>query len=568
MNILLVDDDAYVLEALQKTLDWETLGIRNVYSAQSVNKARKIIEDIPIHILICDIEMPKENGFELLKWVRDKQYIMKEILLTSYAEFKYANEAIKFGCYAYSLKPIDYGQLEEMILGAVKEEKRALSLVNHEKYYEYWTASLKIRKEQFFRELLIERKAPKLQDYDLNYQKEQLFLPLILRCSESVKEMHLHTKMSSEMSIEDAYSEHLPLLFVMPQSGIMSGSVSNYDSNGKGMFEWTINNLINEVYTTDRSAVEAVLLLNNDELLVILHMDYNQIDVDSINKYSDTFIKKIHKNMELTCSVVVGTISRLDYLPKEVADFLVFMSKKLVEYGEVITLKNYVSQNTDYYAPDFMIWERLLKSGQEQAVKKEVFKYLDRQNAVNNLDKDVLKRLITGLIQLLTGVLNENDINPYQMGEALFNTDMIHQSTKNVSNAKSGIGQMIDTVMNMIKRPEKDKPIVQIVKEYIDNNLDQDLTREALAERVYLNQDYLARIFKKEIGESIVNYITGKRIEVAKAYLDKTNESVNSIAIRVGYDNFSYFTKIFKDRVGMTPKEYRRIHGLKENSKA
>lgn len=529
MNILLVDDDAYVLEALQKTLDWETLGISSVYSAQSVNKARKIIEDIPIHILICDIEMPKENGFELLKWIRDKQYIMKEILLTSYAEFKYANEAIKFGCYAYSLKPIDYGQLEEMILGAVKEEKRALSLVNHEKYYEYWTASLKIRKEQFFRELLIERKAPKLPDYDLNYQKEQLFLPLILRCSESV---------------------------------------SNSDSNGKGMFEWMIGNLINEVYTTDRSAVEALLLLNNEELLVILHMDYNQIDVDSINKLSDSFIKKIHKNMELTCSVVVGTISRLDYLPKEVADFLVFMSKKLVEYGEVITLKNYVRQNTDYYAPDFMIWERLLKSGQEQAVKKEVFKYLDRQNAVSNLDKDVLKRLITGLIQLLIGVLNENDINPYQMGEALFNADMINQSTKNVSNAKSGIGQMIDTVMNMIKRPEKDKPIVQIVKEYIDNNLDQDLTREALAERVYLNQDYLARIFKKEIGESIVNYITGKRIEVAKAYLDKTNESVNSIAIRVGYDNFSYFTKIFKDRVGMTPKEYRRIYGLKENSKA
>ena len=71
MNILLVDDDSYVLEALRKSLDWTTIGIENVYTAQSVNKARKIIGDIPIHILICDIEMPKENCFGLLKWIKE-----------------------------------------------------------------------------------------------------------------------------------------------------------------------------------------------------------------------------------------------------------------------------------------------------------------------------------------------------------------------------------------------------------------------------------------------------------------------------------------------------------------
>lgn len=528
MNILLVDDDSYVLEALRKTLDWEALGIENVYSAQSVNKARKIIEDIPIQILICDIEMPKENGFELLKWIREKQYIIKEILLTSYAEFKYANEAIKFGCYAYALKPIDYGQLEEMILGAVKEEKRALSLVNHEKYYKYWTTSMKIRKEQYFKDFLIDKKALDGQKYDLNYRSEQLFLPIIIR---------------------------------------YTYGISNSDlDNGKGMFEWTIHNLISEVYTKERSIVEAVLHLKNEEFLVILHLDYNLIDVDNIVRLSESFIKKMIKNLNLTSSVIVGKISRLDYLQNEVAAFLGLMKKKLIEYGEVIALENYEKQEADYYAPDFTIWEKLLKGGQEQAVKKEVFKYLDRQNAVNNLDKDVLKRLITNIIQLLIGVLNDNGINTYQMDDSLFNEDLIKNSTQNVSNAKIEIEQMIDTVMNMIKRPEKDKPIVQTVKEYIDNNLDKELTREALAEQVYLNQDYLARIFKKEIGESIVNYITGKRIAVAKVYLEKTNESVNSIAIRVGYDNFSYFTKIFKDRVGMTPKEYRRIYGMNEGA--
>ena len=528
MNILLVDDDSYVLEALRKTLDWENLGIKNVYLAHSVNKARKIIEDIPIHILICDIEMPKENGFELLKWIREKQYIIKEILLTSYAEFKYATEAIKYGCYAYALKPIDYSQLEEMIQGAMEEEKRALRLVNHDKYYEYWTSSLKIRKEQFFRDLLLERNPADVRDYDLNYQGEQLMLPMMLQYTHDIR-------------------------------GLDS-------ANGKGMFKWTISNLVSEVYTTNQSSVEAVLHLKNEEALIILYLDFTKIDLDGILQLSDTFIKKLNKNLGLNGSITIGTISRLDVLPKEVSYFVAYMKKKLIEYGTVIKLKNYVRQEADFCAPDFTIWEKLLKSGQAQAVKNEVVKYLERQNAVNNLDKEILKRLIANFIQLLIGVLNENGINTYQMGDSLFNTDMMDHSIQNVTNAKHGIEQMIDTVMNMIKRPEKDKPIVQIVKEYIDNNLDKELTREALADQVYLNQDYLARIFKKEIGESIVNYITGKRIDEAKIYLEKTNDSVNTIAIRVGYDNFSYFTKTFRDRVGMTPKDYRRVYGLKENS--
>lgn len=527
MNILLVDDDSYVLEALRKTLDWEALGIVNVYTAHSVNKARKIIEDIPIQILICDIEMPKENGFELLKWIRQKQYIIKDILLTSYAEFKYATEAIKFGCYAYALKPIDYNELEKLIMGAVIEEKRALSLVNHQKYYEYWTSSLRMRKEQFFWNFLLNNKENEQGKYDLLYKNEERFLPIIIQYT-------------------------------------LGYSYLNTD-NEKGMFDWTINNLISEVYTTDNGTVEAVLHLKKDEILIIMHLDNMMKFNENIVKLSETFTKKIYKNLELSCSVVVGKESKLGHLKTEVTTFLAYMKKKLIEYGEVIILNNYDIQKANYNSPDFTIWENFLKSGQEQAVKKEVFKYLDRQYSVNNLDKDVLKRLITNFIQLLISVLNENGINTYQIGDSLFNTDLVNFSIQNVTNAKKGIDQMIDTTINMIKSPEKDKPIVQTVMEYIDNNLDKDLTREALADHVYLNQDYLARIFKKEIGESIGNYITEKRVTVAKKYLEKTNESVNSIAIKVGYDNFSYFTKIFKDRVGMTPKDYRRIYGLTEN---
>ncbi len=524
MNILLVDDDSYVLDALRKTLDWEALGIENVYTAPSVNRARKIIEDIPIQILICDIEMPKENGFELLKWIREKKYIIKEILLTSYAEFKYATEAIKFGCYAYALKPIDYNQLEQLILGAVQEEKKALSFINHEKYFEYWTASIKIRREQFFTDLLINHQMPELTNYDLSYQKDQRFQPIMIR--------------------------------FFAEWGNTDGD------NARGMFEWTLHNLITEAFTSDQIKVEAVIKLKREEFLVLTLVEDNPDVVGSIHQLSEMFLKKAEKNLGITCSVTAGSVTGLEQLQKEVAEFFSFMDRKLIEYGEITVLNNYRIRAAEYETPDFTLWKNFLKSGQYESVKKEVTKYLERQKARNNLDKEALKKFVTGVIHLLITVMNENNILTYKMGETLFNTDLINASTQNVSSAVNGIGQMLDTVRNMKNSPEVDQSIVQTVKAFIDNNLDKELTREALAEQVYLNQDYLARIFKKEIGESIVNYITGKRIAVAREYLEKTNESVNSVAIKVGYDNFSYFTKLFKERVGMTPKEYRSTYGL------
>ena len=160
--------------------------------------------------------------------------------------------------------------------------------------------------------------------------------------------------------------------------------------------------------------------------------------------------------------------------------------------------------------------------------------------------------------QLMISVLKESGIHTYQMGNSLFHADFIDYSVQTVTRARNGIRQMLDTVWHLLKSREGDTSIVRTVQDYIEHNLDKEMTREDLAQMVHLNQDYLARIFKKETGDSLMNYITGKRVEAAKQYLLKTGESVNTIAMRVGYDNFSYFTKIFKDRTGMTPKDYRR----------
>ncbi len=101
--------------------------------------------------------------------------------------------------------------------------------------------------------------------------------------------------------------------------------------------------------------------------------------------------------------------------------------------------------------------------------------------------------------------------------------------------------------------------IVATVKRLISENLSVgNLQRDELAAMVHVSSGYLGRIFKKETGLAISDYIMKKRIAVAKQLLCKTNLSITDVSARVGISYSSYFTKVFKEQVGMTPQEYRQ----------
>ena len=111
MNLLLVDDEEYMIESIKKNVDWKDFGIDAVYTAFSVKQAQMIMEMADVDVIISDIVMPQESGFDLIEWVRSKGYRMSVIFLTSYAEFDYARRAIALDSVEYLLKPVDFGKL-------------------------------------------------------------------------------------------------------------------------------------------------------------------------------------------------------------------------------------------------------------------------------------------------------------------------------------------------------------------------------------------------------------------------------------------------------------------------
>lgn len=92
---------------------------------------------------------------------------------------------------------------------------------------------------------------------------------------------------------------------------------------------------------------------------------------------------------------------------------------------------------------------------------------------------------------------------------------------------------------------------------YIDENYTKPLTLSDLANRCFYNPAYLGRLFKSTFGISLHDYICSKRLRHAKKLLTETNETVETIAEKVGYPDKRQFYKMFKDKTGCTPNEYR-----------
>ena len=103
-----------------------------------------------------------------------------------------------------------------------------------------------------------------------------------------------------------------------------------------------------------------------------------------------------------------------------------------------------------------------------------------------------------------------------------------------------------------------DEQIVERVKEYCMQNYAADCTLDDMAAAVYISKSYLSQIFKEQCGVSIWNYFTKLRIEKAKELLVSNKIKVNQVGEMVGFKNASHFGRIFKNHVGVSPKEYRQ----------
>ncbi|NPV28643.1 MAG: AraC family transcriptional regulator [Firmicutes bacterium] len=117
-----------------------------------------------------------------------------------------------------------------------------------------------------------------------------------------------------------------------------------------------------------------------------------------------------------------------------------------------------------------------------------------------------------------------------------------------------------DYYINLLSQSaaEKQEKVINRVVGYIEQNYQlQDLSLKKVARAVYLSPTYLSRLFKKEKGMTLTDYINNIRVEKAKVLLRQNSQTIEDIARSVGFRDRSYFCRLFKKIVGISPTEYR-----------
>ena len=123
-RVLIIDDERLIREGLKSYIDWSALNAEVVAICADGREGVQAIETHHPHIVLTDVSMPNMDGIALLKYVREKHIACEFILISSYSEFRYAQEALKLGAFDYILKPIEPDALYACVKRCVEKVEK------------------------------------------------------------------------------------------------------------------------------------------------------------------------------------------------------------------------------------------------------------------------------------------------------------------------------------------------------------------------------------------------------------------------------------------------------------
>ena len=240
---------------------------------------------------------------------------------------------------------------------------------------------------------------------------------------------------------------------------------------------------------------------------------------------------------------------------------------------EIAYLK-YVNRENDFrhtYYDEEMKQYRLMQSGDYSGVEESAGMMLRNQNT--NLSVDPvrnIKYLFIACVTITTRFAIEGGLD----SETAYNTSDLYirkvddlWTIDEVMRLHREMFTFFTKLMAELKKESVfSKPVLQCM-DYIDTHLHMKISTSDLAGLVDLNRSYLSTLFKKETGNTIAEYILIRRIETAKQMLIYSEFSASQISEILSFSSQSHFIRHFRSFVGMTPREYVKLH-FRDNLKA
>lgn len=530
LKVLLVDDEPYILQGLRVLVDWEEEGFKITGMAANGQEALKFLKNNKVDLILADIKMPIMNGLELLARIRNDDISDAYfIILSGYADFLFAQEAIRYDCTDYILKPVSKEQLIDT-LHKVKYMK-----VNVEEEEQ----KSKEMKQAYIARNLIAIIKGKFDKYNLKHVEENMELSEKLRYIEIVVD---YLAFQEELTDED-----------------------------KRMLQRKLHKSCQKLLKRDKG--HCVFDVSGDKNIYdigFLYCDYMAADKGLNEK---TYLKEFSRDLEDILSIpiimLVGKkVTSLSNVTKSYHTVAVlrslqgFRSKKRIYYYE-----NEVQVNGSSVIICKKSLDKLLASVEENNQDKI-------EECVNAFYDEMKKTEITGETMMLNinYLLFQMIHIASQQDDELNQSEIMREISLNThkkgikQGSKEHLSSLASEYARYLAQLRRNTPtgVLAKVEKEIKENYSKNLTLKELGEKYYVNSAYLGQLFRKEFGISFKDYLINYRMETAAKLLIRTNNKTTTIAEKVGYCDVDYFVNRFVLAKGCTPAKYRKRSKVQE----
>lgn len=534
-NLLIVDDEVTVVNGLAFGIDWNELGITDIYRAYSSRQAIEYLEKNRIDIVISDIRMPEMDGLELAARIREQWPYSKVILISGYDDFQYAQRAIDHKVIGYITKPADYDDVIDMVKRSINEINKDLEQVK----------ALDDAKKK------VDEITPLLRERYLN--------SWIVQGRVTLEEIKNHLILNN-ITIGHEDSGFLIMLRIDE-----FGSKDTYYSNGT--YEIAVKNLTNEMLLKGRKIITFSDLEGNH----IFMSHGSKDDVNLAFLYAKEMMGNLQNSIKMSLDCIVSAFWS-DIVPVEILHQsymqLYERSHRLLSTKSGVLMGPETSNTNSRFrklsslskSPTF---ELLIETLQlEKSLKRIdcIFEELDKESVISDGNLLEIYHSISGAL-VRVSYTKGFEIKGWAAKEEkyFYNFELIRSLDDLKIWSKTVVTQFIDFFI----KQENNQPnfLVEQTKKYIQENIFKEISLTEIASYIFVHPNYLSRLFSEETGMSIMDYVITLRMSKARELLIEQNLKIYEVCEMVGYNSVTHFSRIFKREVGMSPKEYKSRNG-------
>ncbi|WP_340024970.1 response regulator [Paenibacillus sp. FSL K6-1096] len=527
MRCMLIDDDIPTVEALRGIVNWEEFGITEVVAAHNIQDAKQLFGSGEPDLIICDIEMPRGSGIEMIQWAREQQYEGGFIFLTCHESFSFASKAISYDADSYLVKPLDKQELEAALRKSMDTLKQKIMMGEYRKLGQAWLKNQDLLERSFWSDVLTAAISPRLQLIQSEVQKRELSV--------------------------SAHADYLLLLVSVPRSGIER----EWDES---IFSYALSNLVTEIVSS-RVSGGRIIPYQVDKVFFIAVVAESPVDMSWLQERAEEIIQLCRDYLKCAATCYFSEPAGITGLAQLKTELEQADESNLIFRGRVhVPGQPFHYDLTERFTLDTELFTLLFVQKEKAQIVNRLKKELERLASLSKLDAGTLHSIREDLVQVVYSLLSRHHIQAHRLFADAHSQRLAQAAESSVFDFMKWAQALTDKTVDSIKEVLESEGVVERAKRFIQENYTRELSREDVAASVYLTADYLAKVFKNGTGQSINEYLNGCRIRAAQQLLIESTASIGEIAMDTGFDTISYFSTVFKKLTGETPAAYRLRH--------